>query len=98
MVLHCRKAYRITNLTANRHNKYQSIHILHITTNNRTIGFVEEVSVIWHVNITKNIVFRICLAKTHIVLYIRIVRIWYNVRISIDNRSYIVRISRKRKR
>jgi len=42
------------------------------------------------------------LAPIHIVLYIRIVRtfsfIWYNVSISIDYRSYIVRISGKRKR
>ena len=66
-------------------------------TNDHTIGFVEEVAVIWHVNITKN--YRIIgLAPIHIVLYIKIVRIWYNVRISTDYSSYIVRISRKRKR
>ena len=34
-------------------------------------------------------------ALTNIVLYIRTVRIWYTVRIYIDYRSYIVRISRK---
>ena len=34
------------------------------------------------------------LALTNIVLYIRFVRIWYSVRISIDYRSYIVRIYR----
>ena len=34
----------------------------------------------------------------HIIMYSRIVRIWFNVRIFIDYRSYIVRISRKRKR
>ena len=33
------------------------------------------------------------LGPIHIVLYIRIVRIWYNVRIAIDYHSYIVRIS-----
>ena len=44
MVLNCRIAYRITYLTANGA----------IQTNNHTLGFVETVAVIWHVNITKN--------------------------------------------
>ena len=69
-----------------------------IQKNDHTLGFVEEVVVIWHVNITKNSYFAYGLAPIHTVLYIRIVRIWYNGRISIDYRSYIVRISRKRTR
>ena len=68
-----------------------------IQTNDHTIRFGEVVAVIWHVNIIKKLsFFAYGLALTNIVLYIRIVRIRYNARISIDYRSYIVRISRKR--
>ena len=55
------------------------------------LGFVEEVAVIWHVNMKKKLSYiAYGLAPIHIVLYIRIMCIWYNVRISIDYRSYIV--------
>ena len=69
-----------------------------IQTNDHTLGFIEEVAVIWHVNITNKIAYYAYgLAPIHIVLYIRIIRMWCNVRISIVYRAHIVRISRKRK-